>query len=103
MDLTVTKTTEKEYNLDTYKYESQGKIIAVETDSKDKKVEIILDKTIFHPQGGGQPSDEGTITYSNGNVYTVIGVTYDREKDIVRHKLDLTDEKVVFKSGEDVK
>jgi len=22
---------------------------------------VILDRTIFHPQGGGQPADEGTI------------------------------------------
>ena len=24
---------------------------------------IILDKTIFHPQGGGQPNDEGFIRH----------------------------------------
>lgn len=30
----------------------------VEDDSQGSA--IILDRTIFHPQGGGQPSDEGT-------------------------------------------
>ncbi|CAN0396388.1 unnamed protein product, partial [Ectocarpus sp. 12 AP-2014] len=29
----------------------------VEDDSRGSA--IILDRTIFHPQGGGQPSDEG--------------------------------------------
>ena len=24
-------------------------------------VSVLLDRTIFHPQGGGQPSDEGQI------------------------------------------
>lgn len=28
----------------------------------DPPVVVVTDKTIFHPQGGGQPSDEGTMT-----------------------------------------
>lgn len=32
--------------------------------------EVILDKTIFHPQGGGQPDDEGIIS-SDGVVFKV--------------------------------
>ena len=31
---------------------------------------MILDKTIFHPQGGGQPADDGTISM-DGLVFTV--------------------------------
>ena len=30
------------------------------------EVSVILDKTIFHPQGGGQPNDEGVIWNENG-------------------------------------
>ena len=28
---------------------------------KDNIFVVVLGKSIFHPQGGGQPSDEGTI------------------------------------------
>ncbi len=31
---------------------------------------IILDQTMFYPQGGGQPSDIGTIE-SDGNIFEV--------------------------------
>jgi Ser-tRNA(Ala) deacylase AlaX len=31
-----------------------------------EEYELILDETIFHPQGGGQPSDEGTISSMDG-------------------------------------
>ena len=44
---------------DTYKFESTGKILKFDNDSKGKF--LILDQTIFYPQGGGQPSDSGQI------------------------------------------
>lgn len=33
---------------------------------------VILDQTIYYPEGGGQPSDEGTITRADGTVLKVI-------------------------------
>lgn len=30
---------------------------------------IVLDKTIFHPQGGGQPNDEGVIRHSDNDMW----------------------------------
>ena len=38
----------------------------------------VLDKTIFHPQGGGQPSDSGVIT-ANGVEFNVSMVRKDGE------------------------
>lgn len=32
---------------------------------------VILDQTIFYPQGGGQPGDTGTITWSGGSAAIV--------------------------------
>jgi Ser-tRNA(Ala) deacylase AlaX len=43
------------------KFKSCAKIEALMKTEKDNEVAVILDRTIFHPQGGGQPSDEGVI------------------------------------------
>lgn len=36
--------------------------------AKGKRVYIVTDKTIFHPQGGGQPSDKGVIKVGGAEV-----------------------------------
>ena len=51
------------YQNDAYLYNTEAKILSIE-DCKHPKYDkvthkIILDRTIFHPQGGGQPSDIG--------------------------------------------
>lgn len=50
--------------------------------------EIVLDKTAFYPEGGGQPCDLGTIE-GNENVYNVTHVRKDNGKII--HVLDKDD------------
>lgn len=47
------------YLADTYLYEIDTEIIGVETSPEDTR--IALAKNIFHPQGGGQPDDRGTV------------------------------------------
>ncbi|EZF33736.1 hypothetical protein H109_00376 [Trichophyton interdigitale MR816] len=42
---------------------------------------IVTEKTIFHPQGGGQPSDIGRITSSTGSSFTVASVRMDALQD----------------------
>lgn len=48
------------YMEDMQQLECEAYVEAVE--DKDGKVVIYLDKTVFYPQGGGQPYDTGTIT-----------------------------------------
>ncbi|KAE8332568.1 Threonyl/alanyl tRNA synthetase [Aspergillus sergii] len=38
---------------------------------------VVTEKTIFHPQGGGQPSDVGTMTGPAGTTFTVTAVRMD--------------------------
>src|ERR1700690_3135848 len=56
--------TELMYMSDSYKKDAKATIISVE--KHGLVTEVILDRTIFYPQGGGQPSDKGTITGKNG-------------------------------------
>lgn len=35
---------------------------------------VVLDQTVFYPQGGGQPSDIGELTNYNGDLYKVVSV-----------------------------
>lgn len=48
-------------------FESTGKVEATWKNEQGETV-LVLDSTIFHPQGGGQPADEGFITSSDGSV-----------------------------------
>jgi Ser-tRNA(Ala) deacylase AlaX len=47
------------YLADTYAYEADTEIIGV--DASSARVRIALARNIFHPQGGGQPHDRGTV------------------------------------------
>ena len=51
------------YLEDTYCFEGEGKFLGWGEDQKGKF--LVFDQTIFYPQGGGQPSDTGTIKFSN--------------------------------------
>lgn len=42
---------------------------------------VVTEQTIFHPQGGGQPSDVGTITDQSGTSFAVESVRMDAVRD----------------------
>ncbi|CAB4491599.1 ThrRS/AlaRS common domain-containing protein [Rhizophagus irregularis] len=54
---TLINSTERIYYRDTYLDNFEAKIIAIGND--DDGEFVIFDRTIFHPQGGGQPDDQG--------------------------------------------
>lgn len=47
------------YYEDPYKKELDCRVLSVQ--EKGNLLNVILDKTIFYPEGGGQPSDKGTL------------------------------------------
>ncbi len=57
---------------DSYKFEAEAQILSVTT-LEDGRTAVILNKTIFYPQGGGQPADQGFIQ-STGAKFEVIDV-----------------------------
>lgn len=54
-----------EYLNDSYKFSISANVVKTEQ-LEDGRIAIFLDKTIFYPQGGGQPYDTGTIHSASG-------------------------------------
>lgn len=73
--------TELNYQENSKLYEIKAKVVDIEV--TEKSTIIILDKTIFYPQGGGQPSDTGSIVGNDGTL-TVNHVSYN--DGFVQHK-----------------
>ena len=40
---------------------------------------LVLNETIFYPEGGGQPGDEGSITFKNNRI-KIVGTKYINNK-----------------------
>jgi alanyl-tRNA synthetase len=62
MNLTAAPPTKKLYLQDTYLLTCISTLLAIEDASTDAPAAVVLNQTVFHPQGGGQPSDVGTLT-----------------------------------------
>jgi phenylalanyl-tRNA synthetase alpha chain len=58
--------TKQLYYEDQYKKQAKAKIISIEKNVS--LANVILDQTIFYPEGGGQPSDQGTIKGKEGTL-----------------------------------
>jgi Ser-tRNA(Ala) deacylase AlaX len=63
--------TELLYMRDSAQLQASAQVLDVV--ERDGKKAVILDQTIFYPQGGGQPADQGTITSPKGT-FTVADV-----------------------------
>lgn len=76
------KQTEKLYDLDGYRTEFEGTVLSCEkiVDKEKSVYQVILDKTLFFPEEGGQSPDKGTIQGK-----TVIDVQIKEE--VITHTL----------------
>jgi Ser-tRNA(Ala) deacylase AlaX len=82
--------TEKVYLTDSYLYELENtKLIAIEDWPKEENfICLIFDKTVFHPQGGGQPADQGRLENKEKDLFLNVDfVSYCRDRDIALHKV----------------
>ncbi|MEK9179238.1 MAG: alanine--tRNA ligase-related protein, partial [Patescibacteria group bacterium] len=61
------------YLEDSYIKEMDATILEVIPEG-EKRWRVLLDKTVFYPMGGGQPTDQGVLTNNEltGNVYQVM-------------------------------
>jgi misacylated tRNA(Ala) deacylase len=46
---------------------------------------IVLDKTLFYPQGGGQPGDRGVFRLADGRSLKIVNTTYDSDRMTIVH------------------
>jgi Ser-tRNA(Ala) deacylase AlaX len=60
------------YLTDMFTYQTSAQLLAIET--FEGEMAFVLDQTLFYPQGGGQPSDQGTITDEHNALFTVTQV-----------------------------
>lgn len=61
------------YLSDMFLYKTSAKVVDL-IETEDKKVAVLLDQTIFYPQGGGQPCDKGLIKSKDGAIFDVTEV-----------------------------
>lgn len=73
--------TEVVFDNNPYLKRLKGKIIDIRY---RKNVEVLFDKTIFYPEGGGQPSDRGYIEADQGR----IAVTNVQKEDEIWHTVE---------------
>ncbi len=88
--------TERLYLEDSYLREFTAKVLKV-LRVDEKRVRVILDRTAFYPEGGGQPWDTGVIKGPSGQVH--VDLVLD-EGDYIRHEGDLEGE---INEGDEVK
>ncbi len=70
--------TELLHQADSYAREVTAEVVAVEGQG------IVLDRTVFYPQGGGQPGDTGLLVTSAGEL-SIIGTVYRKDRSAVLH------------------
>ena len=73
------------YQTDTYLLTSDATVLAVEPLDGGEGWAVVLDQTVFHPQGGGQPADVGTLEGESGAPFAV-SMVRKGSTGVVRHE-----------------
>ena len=68
----------------TYLFDATARVVALKEDDAGRNY-LILDQTIFYPQGGGQPSDRGEVSWAGGLLEVILVKIVDGE---VRHYVE---------------
>ncbi|HLH49444.1 MAG TPA: alanyl-tRNA editing protein [Roseiarcus sp.] len=66
---------------DAYLREAEAVVAAVEPGG------LVLDRTVFYPQGGGQPGDRGELVLDDGSRLAVINTIYGSDRGAILHVL----------------
>ena len=87
--------TEKLYYDDQYRTEFEAMVIDVF--ERDDGYDVVLDQTMFYPEGGGQPADHGTLSTDDAtvNVHDV-----EIEDGVILHRTDTDPGKGEFVTGQ---
>ena len=72
--------TEELFRDDSYLKDCDASVVAVGDGA------IVLDRTVFYPQGGGQPGDAGVVTWTGGKA-TIIDTRYGEDR-MIRHVVE---------------
>lgn len=71
--------TEALFREDSYLRECAATVVAVTEQG------VLLDRTVFYPQGGGQAGDAGTLTLADGRVLAIADTRKGAEPDTIAH------------------
>jgi len=74
--------TEEVFREDAYAKECTA--LVLEADERG----VILDRTVFYAEGGGQPGDTGSLGNADGTAVNVVGTYYDRDGRGILHVLE---------------
>lgn len=72
--------TELLFRDDAFLREAEARVVAVEPDGG-----LVLDRTVFYPQGGGQPGDAGHLAAHDGRIVPIATTRYGADKATVVH------------------
>ena len=64
---------------DAYCVETEATVLASEPRG------VVLDRTVFYPQGGGQSGDKGTLLLEDGTAIPVLNTTYESDRLTILH------------------
>src|SRR5690606_12490610 len=71
--------TEELFRADGYKPSCEAKIVTVRPDG------IVLDRTVFYYESGGQPGDSGRLTRADGTVIGIADTKRDKATGAILH------------------